>query len=36
VFTDDTINAYIELKMQEVTRIRMTPHPLEFEMYYSV
>ena len=36
VFTDDMINAYIELKMQEVTRFRMTPHPLEFEMYYSV
>jgi len=36
VFTDDTIDAYIELKMQEVTRFRMTPHPLEFEMYYSV
>ena len=36
VFTDDMIDAYIELKMQEVTRFRMTPHPLEFEMYYSV
>jgi len=35
VFTDDTIDAYIELKMQEVTRFRMTPHPLEFDMYYS-
>jgi glutamine synthetase len=36
VFTDDMIDAYIELKMQEVTRFRMTPHPVEFEMYYSV
>jgi glutamine synthetase len=36
VFTDDTINAYIDLKMAEVTRFRMTPHPCEFDMYYSV
>ena len=36
VFTDDMIDAYIELKMEEVTRFRMTTHPLEFEMYYSL
>jgi glutamine synthetase len=36
VFSDDTIDAYIELKMQDVTRFRMTPHPIEFDMYYSV
>jgi len=36
VFTDDVIDAYIGLKMQEVTRLRMTTHPIEFEMYYSV
>ena len=36
VFTDGYIDAYIELKMQEVTRYRMTTHPLEFEMYYSL
>ncbi len=36
VFTDDVINAYIELKMQEVDNYRMTPHPVEFEMYYSL
>ena len=36
VFTDDVIDAYIGLKMQEVTRLRMTTHPVEFEMYYSV
>ena len=29
------IDAYIELKMQEVTRFRMTTHPVEFDMYYS-
>ncbi len=27
VFTDDLIDAYIELKMKEVTRLRMTTHP---------
>ena len=36
VFDDDFINAYIELKMTEVMRYEMTPHPVEFEMYYSV
>ncbi|MDH5182524.1 MAG: glutamate--ammonia ligase [Gammaproteobacteria bacterium] len=35
VFTDDMINAYIDLKMEDVTRIRMTTHPIEFDMYYS-
>ena len=35
VFSDDLIDAYIELKMQEVYRTDMTPHPVEFEMYYS-
>ncbi|QIB35450.1 type I glutamate--ammonia ligase [Ancylobacter pratisalsi] len=36
VFDDDFINSYIELKMVEVARFEMTPHPVEFEMYYSV
>ncbi len=35
VFTDDMIDAYISLKMADVTRIRMTTHPIEFDMYYS-
>ncbi len=36
VFSNDSINAYIELKMEEVTRLRMATHPIEFEMYYSL
>jgi glutamine synthetase len=36
VFDDDQIDAYIELKMTEVMRFEMTPHPVEFDMYYSV
>jgi len=36
VFTDDFIDAYIELKMEEVYRFEHTPHPVEFQMYYSV
>jgi glutamine synthetase type I len=35
VFTDAYIDAYIELKLQEVTRFRMTTHPVEFDMYYA-
>jgi glutamine synthetase len=36
VFTEDMIEAYIELKMEDVARFEMTPHPVEFDMYYSV
>jgi glutamine synthetase len=36
VFTNDMIDAFIELKSEEVTRLAMTPHPVEFDMYYSV
>ena len=36
VFTDDLIDAYIDLKMENVTRLRMTTHPVEFDMYYSL
>jgi glutamine synthetase type I len=35
VFSNDMIDAYIALKMEEVTRFRMTTHPVEFDMYYS-
>jgi len=36
VFSDTMIDAYIDLKMQEVQRFRMTTHPVEFDMYYSL
>ncbi|MCH8237576.1 MAG: type I glutamate--ammonia ligase, partial [Proteobacteria bacterium] len=35
VFTDDTIDAYMELKWEEVYNFEHTPHPVEFMMYYS-
>jgi glutamine synthetase len=35
VFDDDVIDSYIELKMGEVMRFEMAPHPVEFDMYYS-
>ncbi|MEC7290997.1 MAG: type I glutamate--ammonia ligase, partial [Pseudomonadota bacterium] len=33
VFDDDQIDAYIELKMEEVMRLELHPHPVEFDMY---
>lgn len=36
VFTDDQIDAYIALKQEELTRFMQSPHPVEYEMYYSV
>lgn len=36
VFSDDSIDAYIQLKMKDVTLLRMTTHPIEFDMYYSL
>jgi glutamine synthetase len=36
VFSDDLIDGYINLKMEDVTRLRMTTHPVEFDMYYSL
>ncbi|MCW2307482.1 type I glutamate--ammonia ligase [Rhodobium gokarnense] len=36
VFDDDQIDAYVELKMEEVLAYEMTPHPIEFDLYYSV
>ena len=35
VFTNDQIDAYIDLKMEEVVNFEHTPHPVEFAMYYS-
>ena len=36
VMDDDQIDAYIDLKMEEVTRIEHHPHPVEFSLYYCV
>ena len=35
VFSDDQIDAYIDLKFQEIYKFEHAPHPIEFEMYYS-
>ena len=35
VFSDDSIDGYIELKMEEVTALRQATHPMEFDLYYS-
>ncbi len=36
VFSDDMIDAYIELKNEEVQRLRLATNPVEFDLYYSV
>ncbi|MES1945509.1 glutamine synthetase [Salinisphaera sp. PC39] len=36
VFSDDLIDGYIDLKTEEVLRLHMTTHPVEFDMYYSI
>lgn len=36
VFTDDAIDGYLALKQEDVQRLRMSTHPLEFELYYSL
>ncbi|HEB78958.1 MAG TPA: type I glutamate--ammonia ligase [Rhodospirillales bacterium] len=35
VFTDDLIDGYMELKWEEVYNFEHTPHPVEWQMYYS-
>ena len=35
VMDDDFIDAYIDLKMEDVMRVETTPHPAEFDMYYK-
>ena len=36
VFPDDLIDGYLELKWEEIFNFEHTPHPIEFQMYYSV
>ncbi len=36
VFNDDLIDGYIKLKMEEINRLRMATHPVEFDQYYSL
>ncbi|AIL65665.1 Glutamine synthetase [Rickettsiales bacterium Ac37b] len=35
VFSDEQLDAYIELKMKEINEVERTPHPIEFLLYYS-
>tara|TARA_Y100001970_G_scaffold294363_1_gene451568 strand:+ start:16909 stop:18318 length:1410 start_codon:yes stop_codon:yes gene_type:complete len=35
VFSDDLIDGYLELKYEDVERLSLSPHPVEFDMYYS-
>jgi glutamine synthetase len=35
VFSEDFLESYMVLKEEELTRFRMTTHPVEFDMYYT-
>ena len=35
VMDDGFIDSYIELKMEEVMRLQLHPHPVEFDMYFK-
>ena len=36
VFSADYIDAFCKLKQKEIDKVRMPPHPAEFELYYSL
>jgi glutamine synthetase len=36
VFSTEQIEAYVDLKWEECLRYEMTPHPVEYDMYFSV
>jgi glutamine synthetase len=36
VFSNDLLDAYLDLKENELNRLRVTPHPVEFDMYYTL
>ncbi|AKE51294.1 glutamate--ammonia ligase [Kangiella geojedonensis] len=36
VFSDDMLDAYINLKREDVERLKLTPSPVEFDLYYSL
>ena len=36
VFSDGQIDGYLALKEEELMRFETVPHPVEFDMYYSV
>ena len=36
VFNDSLIDGYIDLKTEEIERLQMSTHPVEFDMYYSL
>lgn len=36
VFSEDFIQSFIDLKVEEDTKVRSTPHPAEFELYYAL
>ena len=36
VFSEDMLEAYIELKREEIQQVGLVPHPVEFDLYYSL
>ena len=36
VFTDDFIDTYIDMKLEEADAVRIRPHPYEYKLNYSI
>jgi len=36
VFTEEFIQMWIESKKEEINKMKFTPHPLEFELYFDI
>jgi glutamine synthetase len=36
VFNEGLIEAYIELKQEEIDALALRPHPIEYELYYTI
>ena len=36
VFSDSLLESYVEGKLEEIDIVGLRPHPMEYELYYSI